>query len=923
MSRFLIKKALLLLCLLFSLALALGIFFRYAWMLESIQNSSETVYRNSEMIRTPTEIGSGGRSKYAYVKLKMSFRVNDDEHYGDLFQTDDYNKGVRFEIRKSDAVFVIANSRKSEGYNVYLIPEKIVKNRWYRLEVEVQDKGYVNISLDGKTIFKVIDDGVSASMARLIIGSGYDAERVFDGEIDKIEVRTGDSLNLLLNLNLLKYLQNETYFRFLGNGIVLVLALVFWRKGRKNDVEKRIIGAVLEKRRILLPFLLVIQVLLMWKLEAYRSAVSGYALLFVMGGVMYPLIVPQGILRLRSIYVIWPVIGMICLSILGGYLIGYSVKSSLYLASCLASVALLLTINAVLNRKRFLLAAEMLRDDFADLVIYGTVLVTPVVLVMISPLLQAGYMTSVYRIGPDLMQYTKMADYLMNGGTLALSKMRAPEFAGMTPGEMNRYADATMSWPLMNYYRWGITFYQVMLGKIIGVNHSYQIVFLSMLTPYLLEAGMVYVWLRKINGFMVVPALLGFVLSAFNVNMLNLWYEGFLGNAYTNVLLILIFMLLALLMDKEHAGLKECSKYLLLVGFVMAALFLSYGEVLLFVLPLFFFMAILAEFLVYRNIRWSNYLTLVVGGLLGLAIVLPCNYVYEWAVLTVNQLLKEGGNGYAQPLWAMPNDILGYGDIYSYLTIDKAGKIMERSVPDILLGLLPMAGVVIFMILDLLKDPRRSRVLKIAGLMIVATAWLLVYLKSPNNNYTYMKVYVLFAPLMVITFLGGVEWWSRKACDWEGTRLIRLLVITLPVILNGLLYVVQYVRQETVIGKEQMALAVHLKGLDFENVLMVPYNLGNHRVIYTAIMPGLWAVPGYWNQKSWGDNPYYRIHTGKKLYLLAEKEESIRYKVKGDVVFEDGSYLIVDTKKSIEDVLTDGKRDCDFDVAMEALEEQR
>ncbi|HWQ27118.1 MAG TPA: hypothetical protein VN367_10125 [Chlorobaculum sp.] len=904
------------------------------------------------MVRTPMEIGSGGRTKYAYVKMSMFFRVHNDEDYIDLFQTDDYNKGARLEFHNSEAAFVVANSRKSEGYDIYVIPEKIIKNRWYRLEVEVQNKGYVTASLDGKQICNAMDPGVFASMNRLVIGRGFDKDRVFKGDIDKLEVRTGDWPKFLVNLKIFKHLNYEIYldklvvrtgdlpalllklkqfknlnyeiyFRLLANVIVLVMALTFWRKGQKNDVEKRVVATVKEKQRFLIPIFLVIQVLLMWSFEAYRSVVFGYALLFVLGWGVYPLIVPPDVMRLRSIYVIWPVVGMICLSILGGYMIGYSVKPSLYLASCVACVLLLLVINVTLNRKRFLLAAGMFKDDVADIVIYGTMLITPVVLVLIYPVLATGYSTSVYRVGPDLMQYTKMVEYLMNGGSLALSKMRAPEFAGMTPGDMNRYTDATMSWPLMNYFRWGLTFYQVMMGKIIGVNHSYQIAFVSMVVPYLLEAGMVYVWLRKINGSLVYVAYFGFVLIAFNVNMLNLWYEGFLGNAYANVLFLLIIMLLAMLMEKENAGFKERSPFVILVGFVMAALFLSYGEVLLLVFPFFLFMVIVAEFLVYRNIRWNNYLILVAGGLLGLAIVWPCNYLYEWAVLTLKQLLQEGGNGYPQPLWAMPHDILGYGDIYSYLTIDKAGKPMERTALDTLLGLPLVVGVMTFTILDVIRDQRRSRVLKIAVMMIILTVGLLVFKKSPHNNYTYMKMYVLFAPLLIIAFVSGVERWSSKSAEWEGTRMIRLLLLALPVVLNGLLYVVQYVSQETVIEKKQMVLARHMRGLNFENVLMVPYNLGVKRLIYTAIMPGMWAVPEYWNQKKWGANPYYRIHAGKKLYLLAEKEKNVRYNVKGDVVFDDGSYLIVDSKKRVEDVLCNGKSECNFDVAMYAIEEQR
>jgi hypothetical protein len=846
--------------------------------------------------------------------MNLSFKVKDDRSFTGVFQTDDYNKGARLEIHDGTASLVVANSHEEDGYDVYVIPEKILKNRWYALKIEVQNHGFVNMSLDGKKYFQVNDQGVAASMSHLVIGRGFDEGRILDGSICNIEVLSGDCSAVMLNLKVINNIHYETYVRFFGNLFVCFFAVIFWRGGLWKGTEIPIRRAIKERQKIWLPVLLLLQAILILHYDAYRTVITGYFLLFILGGALYPLIVPSSVMRQRSTYVIWPVIGMIYLSIIGGYLIGYSVASSYYLIWCFASLVLLLLINVAFNRKKFIISAGILRKDVADIVIYGTVLVTPVVLILIYPVLVTGYMTSVYRVGHDLMQYAKMFEYLVNGGTLSVSKLRAPEFAGMTPGEMNRYADATMSWPLMNYFRWGITFYQVMLGKIAGVRHSYQVAFISIVIPYLLEAGMVYVWLRRVNGFIAVVALSGFMLSAFNVNMLNLWYEGFLGNAYANVLLIWVMMLLAQMMDDEKPGLNIRWQYGALVGFIMAALFLSYGEVLLFIFPVFFLMTIIVEFIVYRKILWSNYLTLAVGGLLGLVIVLPCNYFFDWALLAVRQLLQEGGNGYAQPLWAMPNEILGLSDIYSYLTMDKVGKLMERNPVDFVAGSLLLIVVLFYVIFDLVKDPLRSKVLKFAGMMVIVTSGVLVYLKSPGNNYTYMKMYVLFSPVIVISLVGGVIQWSDNIDKISGARFTRLLVFTSMVIMNGLLYIAQYVRQATVIEKKQMELAEAVKDIDFSSALIIPYNLGNKSIVYTAIMPALWAVPEYWNKKSWGDKPYYRNHYGKKLYLLVEKNAREERVANSDVIFENGYYLVYDTEKRIRDVCLEKKNEVDFDL---------
>ena len=45
-----------------------------------------------------------------------------------------------------------------------------------------------------------------------------------------------------------------------------------------------------------------------------------------------------------------------------------------------------------------------------------------------------------------------MAQFYLDKGTWSLANSRNFEFIGMTAGEINRYADATMSWPVIGYY---------------------------------------------------------------------------------------------------------------------------------------------------------------------------------------------------------------------------------------------------------------------------------------------------------------------------------------------------------------------------------------------------------------------------------------------------------------------------------------
>ena len=513
-----------------------------------------------------------------------------------------------------------------------------------------------------------------------------------------------------------------------------------------------------------------------------------------------------------------------------------------------------------------------------------------------------------------MASYAKMAQYLLDGGTWAEANLRAREFAGMSPGDINRYSDATMSWPLMYYFRWGLTAFQATVTTITSSSHVYETAFISMAIPYLFLCGLVLFWLKSRMGLGIVAALLGAIVFALNPNMINLWYEGFYGNTFALCFFILILFIFLNLRGMETFKVGYVIQFILFSSIVLAASLLSYGEVVFFVLPPFLTFVFIVDFFINRSIKWTPYLVILGSACIGLLIVLPCDFIVHWAILTLKQLTQEGGNGYMQPLWALPHEILGFSSIYLEATRDVAGRLLSRSAIKLIAGLIFSCMILYSLLLYFRRKNREENALYITSILLVAVSACLVYYKSPNNNYTYMKMYVLFLPILFITFWSSLTFFYEKHVLNLFSKNLFFLFLAIPIAINGIVYIFQYKEESTLIENYKIALHSEIKQINFDNVIMYPFSVHRSLTMYPAILPAPWMIPGYWNSDHWNDKPYYKNFINYKVYLFLEKEPGYSYVVQnGKVVFQNQCCLIIDSSKIVRDGINSEDDSIDFD----------
>ena len=770
----------------------------------------------------------------------------------------------------------------------------------------------------------VSNTGISMEVSEFLVGGGYDKIRRFRGQIDNISIKKGNVPPVIMTL--LRYFPSSLHsaIPLIANAGILLSILLCLFIVKVDGIIGKVSNYFRRLDKISIPTiagLTFIQATLMYSLPAYRHVITSYFFLFLIGINTYLTLTPT-FLKERFYYLLFiPFNGLLLLSVLGGYFIGFSININYLVPMLLAITTTGLLLNFKFNKNRFNLLFLKLKLDFPFVLFYFSLILTPLIFILISPILLSEHETSPYRIGPDMALYAKMAQYLIDGGTWSEANLIANDFAGMSPGEINRYSDATMSWPLMYYFRWGLTAFQATVATITSSRHVYEIIFISMVIPYLFLCGLVLVWLKSRMGLGVVAAILGAIAFALNPNMINIWYEGFYGNTFALCLFTLILFIFINIIRIKNVRAKNNLQSILLLSLVFAASLLSYGEGVFFILPPLLAFTFTVDFLINRSVNWAPYLLILITACTGLLIVLPGDFIVHWAILTLRQLTEEGGNGYMQPLWALPHEIFGFSSIYLNATPDLAGKLLSRSASKLIAGLLFSSLILYSLFLYFRKKERNENTLYITSIMLVVISAGLVYFKNRDNNYTYMKTYVFFLPILFIVFWSSLtELYEKHVPPAKISKNLFFLFLSIPIAINGVVYIFQYIEEATMIEKYKILLHGELRHINFDNVIVYPTSMHTLRTMYPAILSTPWIVEAYWNAERWKDKPYYKNFINHKVYLFVEKEQGQMYTIQREkIIFQNQYYLIVDSGKIINDGVSSADYSIDFNFYTDAI----
>lgn len=878
--------------------------------IESLPTLKKFYGIDKKYYQLPLNLGDIDNKKGAYFSIAFDFKGG-GKGIENLFQSAPLNDGIRVEIIGQTLSVIYPDPRVTTGYNYLILSNNINLEQEHHIKIEALTKQFLRISLDGES-HAIYSSSLIFGTNLFLVGNGYSADRLYKGHISNIEFKATPYHSLVDSaIRRLPENLSQLYGSLALLGVLFILSACFLL--RKFDFSALKILQIKPPQKVSISVLFFIQLVLAYISPLYRYSAAVYCYLFVIGLSYLQVFMPRFIEVKSYRWLFSPLVGLMMVTVVGSYFVTFGLSLPLLVISLPVVSTCVFIFQRIYQKKvNPLLSGDIEASLSAMLriLIVATFFVAPICLLIASPSYEDWFQnpTTPFRIGPDAAIYGYMAQYLLDGGSWLTAQSRVTEFGGLRVGEITKYTNLTMDWPFLFFYRWGLSIFQDLALIISGQSHIYTTLFSSLLIPYALLSGIVFYWLRERMGLNKVYAISGCLAFTLNVNLLNIWCEGFYGNLFSLPLYAILYLMIDTLAFSSEKKRSELFKTIAFLTLIFASILVSYGEGLLFVVPELLFIHGLINLILYRKIDYRLYVFLFTAIVCAILILFPCKFLLDWLIITLKQILEEGSNGYNQPQWALLDGIIGLKNIYRDISPTYGGNAYNYSLSELLIT--AINSVVLFSFL-IWSAAKRSRwcTFGLSAYILTALFFLYVYKTSPKNNYAYMKMYIFLMPVLFVYFWGSVANFLmsiRSPKIRMGAENFAPL-LSLVIVMNGLSYIAYYNQTSIQIDKKQID--SHNEFLKFDLKNSAFYLDAGRSLPYAmpAIMPATWITDN-WNDLRLDDNKYLSKFLSRKLYIFIDKEDCVEYTYDHkNAVYEDLKFLIIDSGNLVDSLIYSGK----------------
>jgi hypothetical protein len=854
----------------------------------------------------PIRLGSLQKDKSAYFSADFTFKGGNKNTPQNIFQTAPFNTGIRLELIGGTLGIVYSDHQKKSGYSALMLQKNLNPNEVHHIKIEALTKEFLRVSVDGhvktiKTPYLIF------ATNEFLIGGGYSFDRTYSGEIRNIKFKYVNYQSWVGSI--LRHVPTdfESLLTFITK-IGLLLSALFFLVFRTIDQKKISVPKISVGDDSQILILAIIQGLLIYFIPPYKYILIQYVYLYLAGILLVRLVIPAQVKLNDFIWLFAPLVGLMLNVISGAYAIAFELPIPLFAILPVLPFCILLALRA-LSGDRFINQRIFPSVENILIGLRTLTFLTPIILLCLWPGLDGFNSTTPIRVGPDAALYGFMNQYLLDGGTWGEAALGLPEFQGMRVGDITKYTNLTMEWPFAYYYRWGLTGFQLSGSLINGLDHAYKFGFTSLLLPYLLLGGIVFYWLKEVFKLSTTLSIIGFIGFIFNVNLLNLWFEGFYGNMFSLCMYGLLYLLIDSLSFKCRLTIKQKIKSSGFFGLLFSAILVSYGEGLLFVLPLLLLLHGVLNLILRRAIDISLYGQLLAGLLIAVLALLPCQFLLDWFLISLKQVTEEGGNGYPQPYWALISEILGLSNIYQNINATNGGVSMVYSTKQSILTIFSTVALLAIVLFNFLRN-RAYSTLGMSAYLLTAIFLLYIYRSSPLNNYSYMKMYAFMLPILFVYFWSSIVNLTESSVIFiRGHSNIIALSLMATMVLNGLAYITTYESTSKKINLEYTVDHRSLSSLNLEDSVMYPVGGSLYPYLLPAILRTTWLTNG-WENQSIKSGDYLSKFLNRKIYFFIEKEVCLEYKFSaGNLVYDGTSFLILDSGILVKNLVNAEKID--------------
>jgi len=348
--------------------------------------------------------------------------------------------------------------------------------------------------------------------------------------------------------------------------------------------------------------------------------------------------------------------------------------------------------------------------------------------------------TTPFRLGPDGAMYGAVAEHLSDSANQSRIQIQDP----------NNFYQTMVYEGIQSHHRIGFPLITAFAKNILQRRHSFEVMFMVGSISVLLIFLISLVCLESFNWW---PRIVASTTISWNVNLINCLFENQLPQALSIPFVLLGVFLLA----KYLASRKVTILYgiLPLLGFI----WINYNESVLLIGAFLFFLILLRSFKDPLPTFIDFFRLNLVAGCSGL-LFWPYTKQVFFHLLHLNPNV-----GYAQPHWALPSEVLGLGNIYSIPTAWFSSDLaVAPYLESYLFFQISLTALIVFVLYESsLRSPfGGSKILMAIFLCIGVVLLRSIYVQ---NNYTYMKAYLLFSPVIGVYVFSRLFVWFKEGCE--------------------------------------------------------------------------------------------------------------------------------------------------------------
>ena len=802
-----------------------------------------------------------------------------------IFQSDDLNYGIRYEIVNSQMGEIIALDGKGD-YGSQII-YKVNKNKKYSFNSEIIK--IFNIC----SIKTYLDNQLASNYSgqcniefnNIKFGNGFDMKRPFQGLINEKTFKKNKIKHLFDIPIKLLFVFTEIYSSLI---ILLITILTFLKRNIFINLIRNICSFIDTKIRTSnVFFLLTLNISLCFLFPPFLSLLSALIIFYLIG---INIFLNFKIAKYNHDYDNFTITifhGFSLITFIGSLFIYFNL--SIYKA--FFCIFIVLVLSSLINRKGILQAIK--NQITSNIINFKYLNFIFLVFLIIFSFFIVNDFLSLYRVGPDIVSYANMSQFLIEGKTFEDAINKKVFLDNLLISEIIKYNQLVMDWSFAHFFRYGVSFYNAFIHILSNGFHVYSTIFVSFLIPYILSIFLMYPWFKKSQKKIFIFAILAIF---FNSNYLNLYLEGF----YANIFFVPFFIFFIYLVNKFCLGEKQTNTFIYYSFFItILNIFLIYPEGLfLIIIPVLFFLLFINLFLNDFNVNKRLIYLFLFLILIFLALFLSAKGKYIINFI-FSSLLEGGTNGYTQPHWSLPSEILGINNIYNISYLSFPGKLVGYHWFEIL-SLIFFSGFILYIGIIFIKNKFYFK-FQFESSIFIYIFLILIYalIFSRSNNYIYYKAYATFIPILVSCFFIVL---NSKIFKTNITVYINTLVSTL-VFLSGIYYLILYILYSSPISSNEISLYKKIDDYEKNNYLVVLDNPPKLSYIYSSFFNTEVIEKTNSCTYKYDHFPYNKLLNKKVIFLTLDKKND--YYKNMNLIYKNNRYMLFESAVTFNKFLID------------------